>query len=288
MLIDLIRTAVHDNMHAVQLDSVGCVVSGGIDSSTVTMLARELDPRIDTFTGWYQGDRYDERRWARLVAGPSHHEIEITPQDFIDHIDDVLQVINGQRVGPGIFGQYMVARAASQFVATVLSGEGGDELFGGYARLAIVARANGYGVNVPDGYDGYQLPDDYPRDVEAALRYDLADLPGLLSVDAMATAPFGLRSVAPMTDINVVAHVLSRPIEERLGKRMLRDAVRGLVPDEIVDRTDKRGFPVPFVEWANGPLRDFIGDRLGYVPSIDRPWDRAWWYHLCHKSAVAA
>ena len=285
-LLDTIRTAVHDaidNEHA-RYKIVGCVLSGGIDSSTVTTLAKESLPNIPTFTGFYRGDRYDERKWASLVAGRRHHVIEITPDDFIDNIDALIATIPwGARVGPGIFGQYMVAKYAADHVNTVLSGEGGDELFGGYARLAIVA-----GDRVPDGYDDYQLPDDYPRDVEAALRYDLAGLPGLLAVDAMATAPFGLRSVAPLTDIRVVADVLSRPVTERLGKRMLRNTVRGLVPDAIIDRTDKRGFPVPFVEWANGPLKDFIGDRLGYIPDPEKPWDRAWWYDMCDGIPVAA
>lgn len=274
VLLDRIRSAVHEALER-EGGVVGAVLSGGIDSSTVTTLARELSPDMPVFTGWYKGDRYDERQWARLVAGSNHHEIEITPRDFIENIDDLLRVIAGKQVGPGIFGQYMVAKYASEYVEVVLSGEGGDELFGGYARLAMIANDR-----VPDGYEDYQIPPGYPETIEAALRYDLAGLPDLLAVDAMATAPFGLRSVAPMCDIRVVAYVLSRPPATRLGKRMLREAVRGLVPDEIVERTDKRGFPVPFVEWANGPLRDFIGERIGYIPDLDRPWDRKWWYDL--------
>lgn len=290
-LLAIIREAVEDELNLQwELENrVGAVLSGGIDSSTITLCARryivdELGlEQLPVFTGYYDGDRYDERQWAELAAGPNWHQVPITPQDFIDNIDKLLFHIDGEHVGPGIFGQYMVAKYASQHVDTVLSGEGGDELFGGYARLAIVA-----GDRVPDGYDNYQLPDDYPRDVEAALRHDLAGLPGLLAVDAMATAPFGIKSVAPMTDIRVVAHVLSRPVTERLGKRMLRNAVRGFVPDGIIDRKDKRGFPVPFVEWANGPLRDFIGDRIGYVPDPNKPWDRAWWYDLCDGSREPA
>jgi hypothetical protein len=137
------------------------------------------------------------------------------------------------------------------------------------------------GMRRPDGYRNYRVPDDYPLEIEPALRYDLAGLPGLLEVDAMATAPFGLRSVAPMTDIRVVAWALSQPPARRVGKRLLKDAVEGLVPGAIISRMDKRGFPVPFVEWANGPLKTFIGDRIGYVPDPTKPWDRKWWYELC-------
>jgi asparagine synthetase B (glutamine-hydrolysing) len=250
-------------------------------------LAREIDD-FPAFTGWYQGDKYDERPWANLVGGLNHHEIEITPQDFIDNVDRVLAVIDGARVGPGIFGQYMVAKYASEHVDVVLSGEGGDELFGGYARLALVANREGYEMRVPDGYENYKMPADYPATVEGALRYDLRDLPSLLAVDAMATAPFGLVSRAPMTDIRVVAHVLAQEPHQRVGKVMLKAAVRGLVPDAIIDRTDKRGFPVPFVEWAQGPLRDFLGDRLGYIPDPSTPWSRKWWYDLCDGARVAA
>lgn len=284
-LLDVLRASVVDAVdtyHRPQLHPwsktgwLGCVLSGGIDSSTITTLAHEVSSDLPTFTGWYQGDLYDERKWARMVGGPNHHEIEITPQDFIDNIDDLLKMIGGKQVGPGIFGQYMVAKYASKHVDVVLSGEGGDELFGGYARLHIIA-----GIGRPDGYKNYRVPDDYPLDIESALRYDLAGLPGLLEVDAMATAPFGLRSVAPMTDIRVVAWALSQKPTDRVGKVLLREAVRGLVPGEILDRTDKMGMPVPFVEWANGPLKEFIGDRIGYVPAPSKPWDRKWWYDFC-------
>src|SRR5688572_33004172 len=61
----------------------GVLLSGGIDSSTVAYFA----PELPAFTGYYEGERYDERRWASLMINYSRdwHEIEITPQDFIDH-----------------------------------------------------------------------------------------------------------------------------------------------------------------------------------------------------------
>lgn len=305
-ILNVIRTAVHDSMGG-QIDvttlgdtftewvqgprHVGCVVSGGIDSSTVTMLARERQHNVPTFTGYYQGERYDERKWARLVAGPNHHEIEITPQDFVDNIDAVIDVVGGREVGPGIFGQYMVAKWIHDHtsIRTVLSGEGGDELFGGYARQAVVAKRQGLDVRVPDGYENLRLPPLYPDTLEGALRWELAGLPGLLEVDALATAPWGITSIAPMTDIRVVATVLSKPIDQRIGKNLLKQAVRGLVPEQVINRTDKVGFAVPFVEWANGPLEGFIKDRIGYTPDIGRPWDRGWWYDLtCGPVAAAA
>lgn len=272
MLLDLIRQAVHERLGP----GVGAALSGGIDSSTVKALAGD----VPTFTGFYQGEPYDERPYARLVAGSDHHEIEVTPQDFIDNFDDMIRHARRPFQGPGTFGQYMVAKYASEHVGALLSGEGGDELFGGYARLLIVA-----GERPPDGYEDYTLPADYPDSVEAALAYDFQRLPLLLAVDDQMTAAWGIEARSPFTDPRVVDYVLSRPAMERVGKRMLKEAVRGLVPDQILQRTDKRGFPSPLVEWAQGPLSGFIGDRLGYLPDPSRPWARDWWLDLCERAS---
>ena len=83
------------------------------------------------------------------------------------------------------------------------------------------------------------------------------------------------------TDIRLINYVLSRPDSERVGKVMLRDAMYGYLPQEILTRKDKRGFPVPYVEWGQGPLRDFFMERLGYLPDPEKPWDRKWWQDLC-------
>lgn len=275
MLRDLIRAAVEKHVR----DNTGVLLSGGIDSSTIAYFA----PDLPVFTGFYEGEAYDERRWASLMAkGRPWHTIEITPQDFIDHFDDMVERIGPPTEGPGTFGQYMVARYVSQHVGTVLSGEGGDELFGGYARLHIVA-----GVPVPDGYENYQLPEGYPSGLAEALDFEWkVNLPALLAVDEKVTEAWGLTAIAPMTDSRLANFVLGRPDAERVGKVMLREAMRGYLPDEIVNRTDKRGFPVPFVEWAQGPLRDFIGDRIGYIPDPELPWDRKWWKDMCAGQAA--
>lgn len=270
-LLPLIKRAVRP--WATQPDT-GVLCSGGIDSSTVACLA----PELPLFTGYYEGAAYDERPYAGLVAeGREWHEIKITPDDFLENIDACLAVLEPPFEGPGAFGQYMVAKYVVQHVGTVLSGEGGDELFGGYARVIIVA-----GQKPPDGYEDYQLPAGYPTTLKEALALEFEHLPALLRVDAQVTRAHGLNCVAPMTESHeLIRWVLRRPDEERVGKKMLKEAVRGLVPDEIIDRTDKMGFPVPYVEWAQGPLREFVMDRIGYVPDPDKPWDRKWWYDLC-------
>jgi asparagine synthetase B (glutamine-hydrolysing) len=282
-LLGLISDAVNDAVQGAE-GRVGAVLSGGIDSSTVVMCARQKGHNLPTFTGYYdEGEQFDEREYARLVAGTEHHEIRITPTDIVENFDAMMDAFTPPFQGPGAMGQYMVAKYAAEHVDTVLSGEGGDELFGGYARLMIVA-----GHPRPDGYEGYQLPKDYPRTLEDALAYDLSCLPDLLAVDDQACGAWGLTSVAPMTDDRVVDYVLAQPARDRVGKHMLRDAVRGLVPDPILDRTDKKGMPAPFVKWGQGPLRAFFLDRIGYAPDPKRPWDREWWHDLTGNARVAA
>jgi asparagine synthetase B (glutamine-hydrolysing) len=264
---------------------VGMSLSGGIDSSTIYCLSGRYIP---CFTGYYEGAEYDERFFARQVAGIEHHEILITPDDFIEHFDDMVRAAHPPYQGPGTFGQYMVAKYASEHVHVMLSGEGGDELFGGYARLLIVA-----GEPRPDGYEDYKLPDDYPTPdqfatqeeaLAAALAWDYARLPDLLAVDDQMLSAFNVEAVAPFTDPRVVNFVLDLAPELRIGKMLLKEAMRGTVPDVILERTDKRGFPTPFVAWSQGPIAEFVYDRLGYLPDPERPWARDWWVELCEVS----
>jgi asparagine synthetase B (glutamine-hydrolysing) len=281
-LINILDQAVQREVFATDNPlHVGVNVSGGLDSSTVCALAKRWNPMPDTFTGYYNEPGFDERRYARMAAaGTVHHEIKITPQDFVDNFDAMMRHFTPPFQGPGMFGQYMVAKYIREHtdIKVVLSGEGSDELFGGYARLMKVA-----GTQMPDGYQGYVPPPDYPKTIREALDYDYERLPDLLKVDDEALGAFELKAGAPFTDERVVRYALALPPTMRINKDHLRRAVRGLVPDPIIDRTDKKGFPVPFVQWANecgNPVRDFVGDRLGYLPNAAKPFDRGWWNDL--------
>lgn len=275
MLLDLLALAIEERISP---GETGIVLSGGLDSSTVACLApRELP----TFTGYYQSPGFDERGYASLVRHPEHHEVLITPEDFVQHFDSMVEAIRPPVMGMGTFGQYMVAKYIHDWtdVRVVLSGEGSDELFGGYARQMMVA-----GEDPPEGYENYVLPEGYPRSLPDALQYDLDRLPDLLAVDDQMTGAWGLQARAPFTDPKIREYALDLPYTERVGKRHLRRLVRGIVPDVIVERRNKMGFPIPLVQWAQvDPVRSFVLSRIGYLPDPAQPWERGWWLEMVGK-----
>jgi asparagine synthase (glutamine-hydrolysing) len=83
---------------------------------------------------------YDESRYARMVADASNirlHDIDITSANFRDNIEKVIYHLDFPVAGPGSFPQYMVSQLAAKSVKVVLGGQGGDEIFGGYARYLL-------------------------------------------------------------------------------------------------------------------------------------------------------
>lgn len=121
---------------------VGVYVSGGIDSSLVYRLANSHDSNVrQGFHGRFtEYPGFDESSYAfDAVSGSDGtlHVTDITSQDFIDNVEKVIYHLDTPIAGPGSFPQFMVSQLASQHVKTVLGGQGGDEIFGGYARYVI-------------------------------------------------------------------------------------------------------------------------------------------------------
>ncbi len=121
---------------------VGAYVSGGVDSSIVASLASRHEPEdFIGFTGKFSyGPDYDESSYARELAaacGFPLQEVTIEACDFIESIRKVIYHLDYPVAGPGAFPQYMVSQLASQHRKVVLGGQGGDEIFGGYARYLI-------------------------------------------------------------------------------------------------------------------------------------------------------
>lgn len=121
---------------------VGSYISGGIDSSLVYMLARSnksasplgFHGRFTEYPG------YDESQYAQSVTEQINgllHTIDISAGDFRNHLEQVIYHLDYPVAGPGSFPQYMVSKLASEHVKVVLGGQGGDEIFGGYARYLV-------------------------------------------------------------------------------------------------------------------------------------------------------
>lgn len=121
---------------------LGAYVSGGLDSSTIASMAcREVSTPFIGFTGKFAlGPEYDESLYARVLGqscGFPIHELEITAADFVRNIQNVIYHLDCPVAGPGSFPQYMVSALAATQRKVVLGGQGGDEIFGGYARYLI-------------------------------------------------------------------------------------------------------------------------------------------------------
>ena len=142
--VDRLRALLEDSVR-LQLRSdvsLGAYLSGGLDSSVVCNLAaRHLDTALPVFHGRFAaGSEYDESLYAKEMArsiGAKYHEVTITPQEFVDDVGRLIEALDEPLGGPGVFPQYCVSRLARQHVKVVLGGQGGDEIFGGYARYLV-------------------------------------------------------------------------------------------------------------------------------------------------------
>ncbi|MEP6691280.1 MAG: asparagine synthase (glutamine-hydrolyzing), partial [Gemmatimonadaceae bacterium] len=120
---------------------IGSYLSGGLDSSIVTTLAARHRPDLRAFTGVFEdGPQFNESAYARSVAqssGVELCEVRPTEEEFIAALPRLIYHMDEPSAGPGLFPQYAVAHRASQHVKVMLGGQGGDEIFGGYARYLV-------------------------------------------------------------------------------------------------------------------------------------------------------
>ena len=157
--VDKIEAAFEDsvNTHKISDVEVGCFLSSGVDSSYVSTYSADQK----TFTvGFDFGEHYNEISWAENLSkeiGVEHHTHLIGSEEFWEAVPKVQYHMDQPLADPSCIDLYFVSKLASQYVKVVLSGEGADELFGGYTIY-----------NEPHVFKTYQ------RIIPEKLRYALA------------------------------------------------------------------------------------------------------------------
>ncbi|MBI1621069.1 N-acetylglutaminylglutamine amidotransferase [Aquamicrobium zhengzhouense] len=298
MVLDGLRRAVRRRMVADV--PVGVLLSGGVDSSLIVgILAEEGQHGLATFSVGFEeanGEKGDEFQYSDLIANrydTDHHKIFVGSDRLLEALPGVIGAMSEPMVSYDNAGFYLLSQEVSKHVKVVQSGQGADEVFGGYHWYPPLANSN----DVVGDYarvffdrshevlksqvNADWLPsDDVSRQfvadhlnapgadtpVDAALRLDshvmLVDDP-VKRVDNMTMA-WGLEARVPFLDHELVELAANIPPEEKLrsgGKGVLKDAARLVVPHEVIDRP-KGYFPVPQLKYVDGPYLEMVQDAL--------------------------
>jgi asparagine synthase (glutamine-hydrolysing) len=141
VLAEELRERVRESVKAHLLADVpvGVLLSGGVDSSVLAALASQASPqRVSTFSIGFKERSFNELELARQVArryGTDHHELVVSPQ-ISELLPKLVDAFDEPFADSSAVPTYLVSQLAAQHVKVVLSGEGGDELFGGYETYA--------------------------------------------------------------------------------------------------------------------------------------------------------
>lgn len=278
---------------------LGVLLSGGLDSSLlVALLAESGQKDLQTFSIGFEsvnGLEGDEFVYSDIVArkfGTKHHRIPIATSRAIPAMAGAVSQMSEPQVSHDAIGFYLLSEEVSQHVKVVQCGQGADEVFGGYHWYPHMLRSNDpvsdymrvYCEHSHDEITEAVTADfageDYSRAlieqkfeaaqseraIDKTLELDqeimMVDDP-VKRVDNMTMA-FGIEARTPLLDHELVELAARIPAEMKIkngGKHILKQASRGIVPDEIIDR--KKGyFPVPALKFLRGPMLDFVRDVL--------------------------
>jgi asparagine synthase (glutamine-hydrolysing) len=339
---ELVRDAVRDAVRRRLVADVplGAFLSGGVDSTAVVAAMAELSSGpVKTFSIGFEQSGFDELPYARDVAerfGAEHHELVVRP-DAVELLPKLARHYGEPFADHSAIPSFYLAEMTRRQVTVALTGDGGDEVFGGYGRYAhgaimqrldavpaglrrkVAALANRvrpsgdlnsprnrlrrastllplapqdryaramsrFGLDLRESVYTPEFRDSLEGSAgetiaepwEASTALDPIDrmldvdqqtyLPGdLLTKMDIATMAYGLEARSPLLDQDLIALGASLParfkVRGREKKIALRAALRGVVPDEHIDRT-KQGFQVPMAEWFRTDLRELARETL--------------------------
>lgn len=140
--------------HSISDVPIGVLLSGGIDSSLVAYyLTKNIKKGINTFSINFEEKSFDESFYAKIVAkqlGTKHHSETFSSKDVLELFPIITQKLDEPLADPSLFPTFKVCALASKYVKVVLSGDGGDELFGGYPTYQGHIVAEWFKKIVPD------------------------------------------------------------------------------------------------------------------------------------------
>ncbi|KHJ56054.1 N-acetylglutaminylglutamine amidotransferase [Aureimonas sp. OT7] len=297
-VLESLRTAVERRMVADV--PVGVLLSGGVDSSLIVgLLAEAGQTGLSTFSIGFEdanGEVGNEFEYSDLIArhyDTRHHKIFVPGSELMENLPGAIAAMSEPMVSYDNIGFYLLSREVSKHIKVVQSGQGADEVFGGYHWYPPLAGANdplaSYSTAFfdrndetlrrhlsPEWHAGSDVSLDFVRahfgqpgaddPVDKALRLDsrimLVDDP-VKRVDNMTMA-WGLEARVPFLDHELAELAARIPSAENLrqgGKGVLKEAARQVIPSEVIDR--KKGyFPVPQLKYIQGPYLDMVRDTL--------------------------
>ena len=255
-LDQLLNEAVRDCMVADV--PIGAFLSGGVDSSLVVALMQRHAARpVKTFTIGFWEAQFDEAGHAREVArrlGTEHTELYLTPDEALATIPGLPEIFDEPLSDPSQIPTYHVARLAREQVTACLSGDGGDEVFGGYGRYLVADRLRRRATAVPRGL----------RHAAAALAHALpAGAWDAVLCLARARAPTGLHGQWSGDRVHKLATLLRIDDPDQLYR-----AVISAVHDPCALVRDAHEPETAFTDPAQRPGLAEFAERMMYFDAL--------------------
>jgi asparagine synthase (glutamine-hydrolysing) len=279
---------------------VGVLLSGGVDSSIIVgLLAEEGQKDLATYSIGFEeahGEKGDEFQYSDLIAkhyGTNHYKIFIPSSEMMENLPHAIAAMSEPMVSYDNIGFYLLSREVAKSIKVVQSGQGADEVFGGYHWYPPLADANDAVASYADAFfdrtherlAAHLNPEHLAgRDesrafveqhfaiagarnaVDKALRLDtnvmLVDDP-VKRVDNMTMA-WGLEARVPFLDHELVELAGRVPPQHKLahgGKGVLKEAARLVIPPAVIDRP-KGYFPVPALKYIDGAYLELVRETL--------------------------
>ncbi len=277
---------------------VGVLLSGGLDSSLlVGLLAEGGYENLKTFTVGFDDqpeEKGSEFEFSDPVAkqfNTEHYKFHVPNHDLIDRLPEAVANMAEPMVGQDAIGFYLLGEQVSKEVKVVQSGQGADEVFGGYFWYPQMHKAEGedeltrfasrYFDRSHEEWKQTINPAFHTRDdvtsefisryfaqssagrfIDKVLQLDVTTLivdDPVKRVDNMTMA-WGLEARVPFLDHELVELAAKLPPELKLrdgGKYILKKIARGLIPDSVIDRP-KGYFPVPALKFVRGSFLNFM------------------------------